>query len=233
MENYLDSCREYTEWHTPATDYPETQVGNYRIKRSSYAGYYQNYGIDGYIFFRTKKRIPITNLQELRGKTWHSWMVDDPPHWRAMEIYAEQSQGTILCAGLGLGLILHALAKNDRVKRVVCVEINQDVIDLMRGNIAHLPKIEIIKADFFDFVELDPHPEMWGGMIVDLWVANEKTKMGIYYHEVLPFAAHLGFKYPNTPITFHGFSTISSIQHTSPEMIEKIKEMHGLLKRRG
>ena len=231
MGNYLDSCLELSDWHTPATDYPETQVGNYRIKRGRYnRGHYYMYGIDGYIFFQAMKPLPVTMLQELKGKKWHQWMVDDPPHWRAMEIYAEQSEGNILCAGLGLGLILHALAKNDKVKRIVCVEISQDVIDLMSPNVASLSKVEIIKADFYQFVELDPHPEMWGGMIVDLWVASEKTKMGIYYHEVLPFAAHLGFKYQTTPITFHGFTTLSAIQHTSPEMKQKISE---ILRREG
>lgn len=230
MENYLDSCRELTGWHTPATDYPEQQYGSFRIKRTAYAGYYQNWGIDGYIFFRAKKRIPITNLQELRGKTWHTWMVDDPPHWRAMEIYAEHSEGDILCAGLGLGLILHALAKNDKVKSITCVELNSDVIELIDPYLSKLPKpIVIVQDNFYDYIRRTN--SKWGGIIVDLWVANEKTKMGIYYHEVLPLAAELCMKYPNIPITYHGFSTVSSIQHTSPEMVKKLMEMNGRLRR--
>lgn len=228
--NYLDSCRELISWHTPATDYPEQQYGSFRIKRTAYAGHYQNWGIDGYIFFRAKKRIPITTLQELRGKTWHTWMVDDPPQWRAMEIYAEQSEGDILCAGLGLGLILHALARNDKVKSVTCVELNSDVIELIFPYIDKLSvPVSIVQEDFYDYVRRTNG--RWGGIIADLWVANKETKMGIYFHEVLPFAAELGLKYPNTPITFHGFQTISDIKPVSPEMVKQIMEMNDIIGR--
>lgn len=188
------------------------------------------YGIDGYLFFEVTKRISVTNLQELRGGRWHTWMVDDPPHWRAMEIYAEQSEGDVLCAGLGLGLILHALAKNDKVSSITCVELNSDVIELMSPHINKLRKsVNIISEDFYDYVRRTDNK--WGGIIVDLWVANEKTKMGIYYHEVLPFAAELKIKYPDTPITFHGFSTISDIKHTTPEMTKEVIEMMSTLRK--
>jgi hypothetical protein len=211
-------------WHTPATDYPDTEINGYRIKHIRYSkGIYYNYGIDGYLLFEAMKPLPITNLQEYRNGKWRCWMVDDPPHERAMEIYAEQSQGNILVAGLGLGLVLHALAKNDKVKSITCIEISQSVIDLMQPNIIHLPKIEIVKADFYDYAKQDNTE--WDGMIIDLWVANEKTKMGIMCHEVKPFAVGLKLKYPDTPMTFHGFHTISDIQYTTPKMVKEVIEM--------
>lgn len=226
--NYLDKCLDLERWHTPATDYPQTQVGGYRIKRLPYPkGHYPMYGIDGHLFFKAVKPLPVTRLQERRGKRWYDWMVDDPPHERAMEIYGEQSQGNILCAGLGLGLVLHALNKNDRINSVTCVEISQDAIDLMTPNIKRLSKVEIVKADFFDYVR--QNHRHFDGIIVDLWVANAKTKMGIFYHEVLPFALELRARHPDIPLTFHGFQSISDIKHTSPEMAREVAEMVRLI----
>lgn len=231
-ENYLDSCLVLRDWRTPATGYPERQLGNYRIKRIYYRGHYYMYGIDGYLFFEAPKRIPVTQLQELRGKRWHSWMVDDPPHERAMEIYAEQSRGRVLIAGLGLGLILHALAKNDRVTSVTCIEISQEVIGLVGPEVwKYRPKIQVIREDFYKFIREDN--TKWDGIITDLWVAGPENKMDIFYHEVLPFAVALRVKYPDTPLTFHGFSTVSDIKHTTLEMTEKVCEMMSFLRRGG
>ena len=224
-----DKTLRLSVWHTPATDYPENEVGGYRIRHRRYTrGSYHMYGIDGYILFEAVRPLVVTNLQEFRNGKWECWMVDDPPHWRAMEIYGEQSHGNVLVAGLGLGLVLHALSKNDEVKSITCVEISQAVIDLMASNVEHLPKVSIVKADFFDYVKHDN--TKWDGMIVDLWVADESTKLGIYYHDVIPFAVELRFKYPNTQMTFHGFSTLSDIQHTTPEMVKEVIKFNKIIR---
>ena len=93
-----------TTWKTPATAYPEARVGKAEIKTLRYRGIYHAYGLQGHRFFRAVN-LPIRSLA-IEGETW---MVDDPPHWWAMEDHARFYQGHVLVAGLGLGLIVHTL----------------------------------------------------------------------------------------------------------------------------
>lgn len=222
------------QWHTPATDYPERQLGNWRIVRKFYSrGTYRYWGLDGYLVFKVNKRIPIATLQEKRDNLWYDWMVDDPPQQRAMEIYAQRMKGRILVAGLGLGLILHELAKNSEVKSVVCVERSKEVIQLVAPNILHLLQPErekcllhITQEDFYDFIRTDT--SCWDHIFVDLWVTSALTKERAFLCGVLPTAGELVVKYPNTPITFHGFQTISEIKPIDKEMADLIVSMGGL-----
>ena len=72
-------------WKTPATSYPNSQVGRARIKTiPCKRGYYEAYGLHGVRVYRATKPLPIQTLQ-IDGKTW---MVDDPPHWWAMQASA-------------------------------------------------------------------------------------------------------------------------------------------------
>ncbi|MDD3493590.1 MAG: hypothetical protein PHZ19_08870 [Candidatus Thermoplasmatota archaeon] len=211
------------DWHTPATEYPEIQEGNVRIRKLKYTrGCYEMYGIDGMLIYEVMKPLIITQLQELRGKRWHSWMVDDPPHYRAMEIYAQHSHGRVLVAGLGLGLVLHALVKNPDVTEIVVVEKNIDVIRLMCDLIP--PKPRIVHDDFLTYV--DRGLGKWDTIIVDLWVSrNVDEKMRLFREEVVPMAVYLNTKFPDTQKVFHGFHTLSDIKHTTPEMLDLIKRV--------
>ena len=199
---------EISEWKTPATDYPEKQVGSARIKREKYErGYYRNYGVRGYEYFFVKKRIPITSI-EIRdddGK-WKIWMVDDIPHWWSMQDYALNSLGRVLVAGLGLGLVVGELLNNIDVDSVTVIERNRDVIDLISpllpdgGDI----KFEMINGDFYEF--LNNTKEKFDRIIVDIWVtgsAEETSK--ILYEEVEPFAYYLMKLFPDASVVFHGF----------------------------
>ena len=214
------------EWDTPATPYSEREVGSFRIHRGRYPrGMYQNYGIDDFIFFKAHRPLPITFLEEKRGKRWYSWMLDDPPHWRAMEIYAEHSKGRVLTTGLGLGLYLQALGNNNTVTEITVVERSPEIISLIEPYLPPLPNLTILQKDFYEFLNQDS--SQWDTIMVDLWVAHGiKEKLDILYHEVLPMAVVLRLKYPKASITFHGFPTVSDIQHTSCAMIEVIMKMN-------
>lgn len=218
---------ELDSWCTPATSYPEQELGNFRIHRGQYRrGLYEMHGIDDFIFFQVVKPIPITYLEERRGKRWHSWMLDDPPHWRAMEIYANNAKGKVLVAGLGLGLYLQALKENKDVERVTVVEQSSEVVQLMESHLPTLPGFSIALGDFYEF--LDKDFTSWDTILVDLWVTHgPKEKLEVYWHKVLPLAASLKLRYPRASITFHGFSTVSDIQFASQEIIDKIVELKG------
>lgn len=68
-------------------------------------------------FFVPKKNITTVELR-IDGK---AWMVDDPVHWFTIQKLAATYHGHVLCAGLGLGLIVHALSKNKKVKSITVV----------------------------------------------------------------------------------------------------------------
>ncbi len=222
------------QWHTPATGYPEQQLANWRIVRKSYSpGTYRYWGLDGYLMFRVTKRIPITTLQERRGGQWYDWMVDDPPQQRAMEIYAQQMEGRVLVAGLGFGLILHEIVKNPKVKFVFCIEKSEAVLGLVMPQIAHLlqpekekPLLYIEQGDFFEFILEDTNH--WDHIFCDLWVTNGSNKEETFLRNVLPTAGNLVVRYPGTPITFHGFQTISEIKPIDKRMADLIVSMGGL-----
>lgn len=222
MEGYHKYLLELANWHTPATDYPELNEGNFRIHHGRYnRGTYEMHGIDGYVFFEVIKPIPITYLQEKRGGKWNSWMLDDPPHWRAMEIYAEHSKGKVLVAGLGLGLYLQALKGNRNVESITVVERSSEVVRLVEPHLPNLPEFVIILEDFYEFINTDL--TFWDTIIVDLWVAHgAEEKLDIYLHKVIPMAVELRMKNPRASITFHGFYSVSDIPFASREMVDKI-----------
>lgn len=197
------------EWKTPATNYPEKQVGSARIKHGFYNyGYFHNYGVRGYKFFEVTKQIPITSLEirDEKSKTWWTWMVDDPPHWWSMQDYARNSMGSVLVAGLGLGLVIHELLNNIDVNSIIVIERNNNVIDLIYPLLpkAESVKFQIINKDFYDFIH--ESEEDFDRIIVDLWTSGslEETKK-ILEEEVRPLSVYLEMKYPDASIVFHGF----------------------------
>lgn len=151
-----------TDWQTPATDYPNVAVGCARLEFTRYAkGVYDCYGVGGYRFYECLRPIKVKTLK-IRRKTW---MVDDPAHAISMTEHAACYQGHVVVAGLGLGLIVHALQDNPRVDRITVVEIEQDVIDLV-GPLLKLDRLEIVHGDFRDW---DGAAD---GIFYDLFVGN-------------------------------------------------------------
>ena len=216
------------QWHTPATDYPISKAGNYRIHRDKYTrGKYKYWGLDGYLTFTVDKALPITTLQQRRNRHWYSWMVDDPPQQRAMEIYAAHAEGRVLVAGLGLGLYLHELAKNSDVEKVTVVEISSEVVELITPFLPSLPGLTIVREDFYEF--LNTSQEQWDTILIDLWVSHGvEEKMRILYHNVLPLIPILQNKYPGAKITFHGFQTVSDVKLISDKMIKLVTSFEGV-----
>ena len=192
-------------WSSPALRYPRERDGNWRLRDTWYPpGYYNLYGLRDVAMWHTAKRLRITELQEKRGGRWHDWMVDDPPHWLVMQWYASQARGRVLTAGLGLGLVHHALAANEAVTDIVVVERQPEVIRLVGP---HVPaRVEIYEADFFEYA-LAPEASDFQTIILDLWVASGvKQKMQLL-GDVLVRVAEIRMRYPNTTIFTHGFTS--------------------------
>lgn len=133
-------------WRTPASEYPRRSLGRARVKTAWYRpGHYECYGVNGFDYWRPTRRAYVTAL-EIDGKTW---MVDDPPHWWAMQDHARHLRGRVLCAGLGLGLMVHALDAEEDVCEIVVVERDLDVVKLVVPQLP-LGKLRVVHGDFLE-----------------------------------------------------------------------------------
>lgn len=201
---------EIGEWRTPATDYPEKELGSVRIVHGFYNyGYFHSYGVRGYKFFRVIKQIPVTSLEikEAKdGKIWNTWMVDDPPHQWSMQDYARNSAGRVLVAGLGLGLVTHELLENIDVDSITIIEKNKDVIDLISPLLpkAENVKFDIINDDFYVFI--NETSRQFDRIIIDLWTTGScEETIKVLNEEVEPLAHYIDKLFPDTSVVFHGF----------------------------
>lgn len=211
------------EWQTPATNYEEREVGDFRLKLSKYSrsNVYPYWGMDGYLFFKCVKAIPVMLLQQKVNGKWKQWMVDDPPNYRAMQIYARAAEGRVLCAGLGLGLMLHELAKNKKVTHITTVERSQEVIDLVWE---YCPDgSTLVVDDFWEFVKRNE--EQWDMILADLWVSRSKQDKVRLLYEIIPLAIQLKTKWPNAKLVIHGFQTLSNVKPVSEEMVRLIVDL--------
>ena len=180
-----------TTWTTPASAYPDHELGRARIKTTRYRGTYECYGLRGHRLYEARnikvKRLLIAN----RG-----WMVDDPPHWWAMEEHAQFYHGHVLCAGLGLGLMVHTLSANPEVTRITVVEREKDVIDLVAPLVPQ-DKLHVVHGDFWEYRGRQPD-----GVLFDLFVGDGRQLQ----HDALVCYAQLAQWFDRATIRIHGFN---------------------------
>ncbi|MHA1285985.1 MAG: hypothetical protein ACTSPB_01155 [Candidatus Thorarchaeota archaeon] len=158
-------------WRT--IDYPEDTIGSASITKTEYdEGFQLMEGVDGYELSQTIEPITITELN-IDGETV---MIDDPMHWIGMKKLAEACEGRVLIGGLGLGLILHHLVKNDKVSKVDVVEINEDVITLIKPLLPRDDRVTVHHHDIFAhrWVHRD-----YDTIVLDLWVKHDNEAMTI------------------------------------------------------
>lgn len=208
-----------SEWETPASSYPEERVGNFRIGKHVYEKGARSYnGIDGYRMFYAENPLTLTTLQEFRGEKWNTWMVDAPTDYKAMQKYAEVSYGKVLTTGLGLGLVVHELCKNESVTEITVVEKSREVVTLVGKHLPLDNRITIKLDDFWKFIELDD--SKWDFILVDLWVFHENDKhIKLYKEEVIPASKILKKKYPEARVIFHAFAGMPSLEEISTVLL--------------
>jgi len=188
-------------WRTQASKYPRTSHGIAAIRDwpLDAGDTYEAYGTHppnakrDYAYYRVERNVITTNLT-IDGQVW---MVDDPPHWWAIQEYAAEFSGHVLVAGLGLGLIVHALAANPKVTSITVVELCKDVIDLVGPLV---PKCEIVHSDWYEY---EPTAKV-DGVFYDLFLGSGKANAMPALREMLelrqrfPGVIHriLGFNNP-------------------------------------
>jgi hypothetical protein len=81
-------------------------------------------------------------------------MSDTPDEIRDHIYFITRAYGSVLIAGLGLGMVLNAVATNNDVEKVTVVEKSPDVIKLVADHYRAKPygsKLEIVEADIFEW----------------------------------------------------------------------------------
>lgn len=193
LEQSRIKCLEIDTHSTPATLYTLSKCNTARLKRSMQkAGIYRMEGVDGYEYYWHEEPIPITSIS-IDNKTW---MVDDPIHWRGMQSLAAHSENNVLCVGLGLGLLqhaLHALKKNFET-----IEINSDVCDLMQR---FIPKHKIYNIDFFKFERTGRNFSDYDTIILDIWAGNREE---IRYSDMIEAYMMVKTKAPKSKVYIWG-----------------------------
>jgi hypothetical protein len=154
----MSSTIRLDRWRTTASRLPHKKLGRAKVGWHTYKeGLYEAYGTgppgESYTFFEFTRDIRITNLL-IDGKVW---MVDDCPHVWAIAEHATAYHGRVLVAGLGLGLIIHALQSIDAVESITVVEREQDVIDLVSPHMPRGKPLEIFCLERFGPVPIRIH----------------------------------------------------------------------------
>lgn len=120
---------------------------------------------------------------------WHKlvgpegvWMTDLPIEHRQMKDCIKGFRRRILVGGLGLGLVAELLRKRANVDKVIIVEKQKEVIELVQPNLPMGNKIEIIHDDLFHFLE-EYKGRSFSHAFYDIWQSDGE---GTFFYKVLP-----------------------------------------------
>lgn len=97
-------------------------------------------------------------------------MSDTPDEIRDHLGVIHAATGDVLIAGLGLGVVLQAIARKPEVESVTVIEISSDVIGLVKPQIADrdwFSKVSVIEADIFAWKP--PKEAMYDVAWFDIW----------------------------------------------------------------
>lgn len=109
-------------------------------------------------------------LLSINGET----MMSDAPMERMTNgSLVENAKGSVLIAGLGLGMVVHALVKLERVRHVDILEINPDVVHLVEPTLPPT-KCKVTLCDVFAFGEKELAKkkglrQKWDTIYFDIW----------------------------------------------------------------
>lgn len=205
---------ELSTWNTPATIYPRKKFRAAEISKTRYPrGLYLCYMQRGYDYFEATKPLTITSLK-INGKVW---MVDDPPHWWAMQEHAASFKGHVVCAGLGLGLMAHALSENTDVTKVTIVERNKAVINLVGPRIPKDDRLNIEHGDWWEFES----SERVDGVLFDLFVGDARQLLGEAFAAAEDALRRFG---EHISVRVHGFAN-PMIEHGARATLALRKEI--------
>jgi threonine dehydrogenase-like Zn-dependent dehydrogenase len=157
------------EWNTPVTQIPASTSGRFHIlKREAPAGISWDTGnASGISEVLFTKAVTFTQLKDTPNQDAIPWMSDTPmEYYKTNDLVTRTKGSRVLVGGLGLGLITHLLANREDIKEIVVIELEPDVIALVKD---YLPaKVKVIEGDFL--LKLSEFEgEHFDTIIADIW----------------------------------------------------------------
>ncbi len=100
------------------------------------------------------------------------WMADSDWETETQAEAIEMAHGIVWTFGLGLGIFAEDVAAKGNVTKIVVIEINKDIIDLVWPYLDLKGKGKIIKADAWKWIKTARGPVDF--IYADIWTGGEK-----------------------------------------------------------
>lgn len=94
-------------------------------------------------------------------------MSNTPMECKTNEVAYENARGSVLVAGLGMGMILEAMLSKPEVTKIRVIEIDKDIIDYVGSFFKDDPRIEIIHDDIL--IYFPAQKEYYNYVWIDIW----------------------------------------------------------------
>jgi hypothetical protein len=153
----------------PHVDLPEGSCGPWSVERFTIVE-----NSPGLAYFAIKgRRLPPGKYTRLMHENRGCVMSDTPAEQWDHYSFIRQAKGHVLMNGLGIGMALNAILKeeasNSPVEKVTVVEIDRDVIDLVGPHYLQDERVEIVHSSAFDYQP--PKGVRYGAVWHDIWDA--------------------------------------------------------------
>ena len=103
-------------------------------------------------------------------------MIDHPTEYERNKYFIDTCYGNVLIAGLGMGAVILSIMDKKNVKNVDVVEIDKELIDIIKNYVPFNSKINIINKDIENFIPKKNYDSIW----IDIELAMKDT-MNIEY----------------------------------------------------
>jgi len=146
-------------------------LGNWYIEKYKFTDHFQPTAP----LYTLNPKDPLGDYLALVNKDRGVIMTNSPKELSQMNDFVDKCEGTILIAGLGLGIILSRILEKTNINDIFVVEIDLDVIHMVSPYFANT-KANIIYGDireiplyFFPYIDY-----AW----MDIWDTNLSDKLG-------------------------------------------------------
>lgn len=110
-------------------------------------------------------------LEKLHQRYGDCVMEDTIPELQTHLNFILKAQGRVLVTGLGLGCVVRGLLTKRSINKITVVERDQDVLDLVLPYMPNDNRLQVIKADAFDF--LNNNNDIYDFAWHDLWADTD------------------------------------------------------------
>jgi len=150
----------------------KNSVGKFAIKKitipkgKELQHYTKEKGMCRSVFLTSYKTVQLCQLDGDPDEEDDVWMSDTPMEYETNQRAIEDSEGSVLELGLGIGLFTYYVSKKKNVRSITIVEKEQDVIDLVYPKIKN-KKTRIITQDAIEYLKTTDH--LFDTIHIDLW----------------------------------------------------------------